>query len=84
MDADPQVVEELIARISGSFEGGPNFSPAEGLSAAVTFAYRFAATVIKLSPEDNRTHNAEIAIQSLKKVIGMLELDALTKKETVH
>ena len=86
MQADPEVVEVLVAQMTHSLENiEQKFSVADVMSAAITYAYRMALVVGSMSQtEESKKSNLEMARLAFMKCAGMIEMAKMSEKERVH
>lgn len=85
MQADPEMVEVLVDAMTKALEQVGGFSVSDGLSAAMTFAFRYARVVGLLSPdEESRTLNVQAAARALRQMAAQLDMELGEDKETVH
>lgn len=70
-------VEGLVGRMSSGLMSAGKFSAGEGMSAILTFAQRFAETMLKMSQGEDRETNRRMVIGALREMAMKLEMEAL-------
>jgi hypothetical protein len=83
--ANPEV-DRLIEQLSTGIKSGADFHARDGVSAVLTFAYRFLGACILLSgSQESREQNTKEMAKALRGIAARLETDNLdVAKQTVH
>lgn len=83
----PVDVSEVERLVSGMMQAlqAKEFNGADGLSAALTFAYRLSKAMLTMIPASEKAHNATVIGRSFQRVGMQLELEYQDSvHETVH
>lgn len=79
-------VEKMVGQLMAGVQTFGEFSPPDGMSAVFTFSYRFARTILTLSPNSEaRAHNKEVIVGALKRMAALIEFEEQKDaQEKVH
>lgn len=83
--ADPEKVEQIVGELVEAIQRHGEFSANDGLSAAFTFAQRFAKSVITLSESSTAKEvNVSHIASTLRRMAAEIELLGMPVSNKVH
>ena len=75
----------MVAALMHAMTSAGEFSAVDGLSAAMTFTYRFANAIIDMSKtSEAKGLNTEAIVGSLKRMAATIAFERQTEKLTIH